>query len=499
MEQFLPTLRTCLSAWMSFVVEASTGCVCLMTNMRIKEENKMERKKMKGLRTPRILAAGFTAQVVLGLTVVNALPIVPPNLLVCDGKNCEDLERSACSDGGFQITLKNYLKASSQSSGSAEYVYEICSPPAGTCSGTLRPGESCLDNAYCQTKGQQSEPDAVCSRECVIDSFRGLSHFDVVFPNLGTSTCLTATTDVSGNCTAIDKNNDGIQPVVGNFVLGDSSCFEGTSSTSVAKCDGTTIEPGDCVEMTLRIAGETSGLGLGAAVAVDKEANTCTSTCLAGPSCEYCDDPPGNNHCLTRTIGFWGTHPWITNNYATDASPISVCGKAVDCDDSGVDSAVPACNAGSCDSVMEALGSVPGSELPSNQPYVSLVKQLAAAKLNLKATQVVAPVGGNICTDWTYSGKSIQQWIELCESSTMCNSSKSQISSSGCIEALDAFNNSEDTGFSQTPPPFDRPSIGDNGVIIGADGGQFTLAQGRTTPPGKLVIGKNVAGGVDCR
>jgi len=64
---------------------------------------------------------------------------------------------------------------------------------------------------------------------------------------------------------------------------------------------------------------------------------------------------------------------------------------------------------------------------------------------------------------------------------------------------LDAFNNSQDTGFIQTPALFDRPSIGDNGVVAGADAWQFTLAQGKFTPPGKLIIGKNIQGGVDCR
>jgi hypothetical protein len=152
------------------------------------------------MRKQRILVAGLATQTVFGLPAVNAAPIVPPNLLVCDGKSCDDLQRSVCSDGGFQITLKNYSKASSQSSGRAEYVYEICSPPAGTCSGELRPGESCLDNRYCQNKGQQSDPEAVCSRECVVDSFRGLSHFDVVFPNLGASECKIFGTAINGSC-----------------------------------------------------------------------------------------------------------------------------------------------------------------------------------------------------------------------------------------------------------------------------------------------------------
>jgi hypothetical protein len=138
---------------------------------------------------------------------------------------------------------------------------------------------------------------------------------------------------------------------------------------------------------------------------------------------------------------------------------------------------------------MEGLGSNPGGELQTNQPYVSMIKQLTAVKLNIAATGALAPTGGNICTDWTYQGKTIQQWIERCESS-FCTGSKSQISSSGCIEAFDAFNNSEDSGFDQTPAPFDRPSVDDQGVVSGADPTQFTLAAGRYNPPGKVVIGK---------
>ncbi len=280
---------------------------------------------------------------------------------------------------------------------------------------------------------------------------------------------------------------------------GDSSCFAPNASSFVAMCGDTVIDEGDCVEMTLTIAGETSGLGRGAAVVVDKEATTCTSSCLGGPSCQSCDtDDPDDDACLTRTLGFWGAHPWITNDFATQASPITVCGKLVNC--SGADDKLsnPSCLAGSCDSVMEALGSNPGTELSTNQPYVSLVKQLAAAKLNLKATQALAPAGEDICLGWSYGDKTIYQWLDLCEA-TICARSKAQISGSGCIEALDAFNNSEDAGFDQTPGVFARPSVNDSGNVSGADSSQFNRVQGKTTPPGKLVIGKYPSGGKDCR
>jgi hypothetical protein len=156
---------------------------------------------------------------------------------------------------------------------------------------------------------------------------------------------------------------------------------------------------------------------------------------------------------------------------------------------------------------MEGLGSNPGTELSTNQSYVSFIKQLTAAKLNLAATTALAPSGSALCTEWRYGDKSIAEWITLCEGTMtstgltggLCFSNKSQISSSGCIEALDAFNNSQDSGFETTPEPFDRPSINDHGIVSGADSNQFNLAQGKITPPGKLVIGKLAAGGTNCR
>jgi len=435
----------------------------------------------------------------IGISVQDAAAITPPDMTVCNAVTCQDLPKSTCSDAGFAVSLKSYVPAATSSEGAASYVYEICSPPAGTCSSTVRPGEPCLDNNFCKTKGQASDPAAFCSRECRTSTFRGLSHFDALFPDLSASACLTTNASVTGSCSAVDKNNDGVFPKVGSFVLGDGSCFSNTTSSNfVAKCDGTVVEPGDCIELTLNISGEKTGLGLGAAAVVDKEATICTSSCLAGPSCERCDGPDdGSNHCLTRTLGFWGTHPWITNNFATRESPVTVCGKPLDCHDSDDGKSSPSCAAGSCDSIMEGLGSNPGQELSTNQPYVVMVKQLAAAKLNLAATKTLAPAGGNICTEWTYGGKSIAEWISMCEG--LCGANKATISGSGCIEALDAFNNSEDSGFDQTPLLFERPNVDDHGAVSGADSSQFALAQGKRNPPGKLVIGKYASAANDCR
>jgi hypothetical protein len=75
----------------------------------------------------------------------------PPDLTVCEGVTCENLpEKNVCSDAGFKITLKSYTAASTQNSGMASYVYEICSPLAGVCSGDGT--TPCFDNDKC-TKG----------------------------------------------------------------------------------------------------------------------------------------------------------------------------------------------------------------------------------------------------------------------------------------------------------------------------------------------------------
>jgi hypothetical protein len=293
---------------------------------------------------------------------------------------------------------------------------------------------------YCSGKTVNGQPTY-----CVPDTIKGLglSHFDVTFPELGgVGSCLSTSTQVSGSCSASGGAS------VGAFGTGDGSCFEGTSS--VAKCDGTSLPPGGCITMTLNIAGESTDLGKGLAVVVDKEGPNCQGSCLAGPSCQACDLPDDGGACLTRTRGFWGTHPHI----AADFDPVTVCGVVVDGQ-----------NAGTC-STSEALCSN-ANDLKANPPYLQLVAQLTAAKLNLNATGALAP--GSSCSDWTYGGSSIQTWLETCETN-YCGGTKQQISQSQCIEALTAFNESLDTGFDVTPAPFDRPGPADTTQCQAASG-----------------------------
>jgi len=213
------------------------------------------------------------------------------------------------------------------------------------------------------------------------------------------------------------------------------------------------MAPEYCIIMSMSIAGEINGLGLGAAVVVGAADTACTPSCLPGPSCAVGEE--GGPACLVRTLGFWGTHPNIASRY----DPVTVCDVVLDGQ-----------QAGTC-STSEAL-CTNANDYKESPPYLSLVAQLTGAKLNLNATRQLF---GGSCNTWEYQGKSIQEWIKYCETN-YCSASKQDIGRSGCIEALTAFNESKDTGFDVTPPPFDRPGPADpsqcqdargNGINIG--------------------------------
>jgi hypothetical protein len=228
----------------------------------------------------------------------------------------------------------------------------------------------------------------------------------------------------------------------------DPSCA--IADNKVLKCDVTSAWPaGACVTVKVTIAGETPTLGSGAIDEVTKVSTQCTTDSICGPACGCREE---ENRCLTRTAGFWGTHPAITSQFL----PVTVCGKTLS-----------TTAAGACSSATEALCIAPGTEsnktCDKNPAYQQLVRQLTAAKLNLNATNIN---GGNC-------GQSILDTIARCE--LLCRSSQAVISNSGCIQALDAFNNSQDT-FPVTPSPFDHPGPADpsqcqsssgNGLVIG--------------------------------
>ncbi len=344
---------------------------------------------------------------------------------LCPGQFCDNPTSATCDAGGNRITLTGFTPAPSSDSGFASYTYQVCSPPAGTCS--LDPSLPCLDHNDCVQNG------GTCNRQCAVDSFLSLSHFDIGLPLLGNSdtTCLSGDTQVTGSCTSASS--------LSVFSVGlDASC-----DTFGAKCDNVDLGPGECLEMTINIAGELNAPGLGAAVAASKESTFCDQNCISGPSCEPCAGVADGERCLTRTRGFWGSHPHLIQSgdpRSLDLLPIMVCGDNLTVVDADF-----------C-STSEAL-CTSAKDLPGNPTHLSLVAELTAAKLNLAAT---AAIGDGACSGWMYDGMGIDEWIAYCEEN-YCGARKQAIGASGCIEALDNFNNSQDIGFDQTPVPFDRP------------------------------------------
>ncbi len=358
---------------------------------------------------------GACLLVVLGGLALSAPPV---GAQAC---SCDTVPETICSAQGFGITLLGFYV--DQEAGTSSWDYEVCND-----------------------KGMMG----VCVPP------QDLRHVDIDLPALGS--CLTNEQDI-------------MLAQVGGFANAtldcgvsekDPSCgIEGTPGTDfVAKCDvdGGNLDAGECVTMRLSIAGELPTLGYGAAMTVTKAGQQCADDCILGPSCEPCGEPP-EDECLTRTPGFWGTHPHITDNFL----PVTVC-----------DEVLNVTTAGTCDSATEAMCVSPGRESRTNRAYAQLVRQLTAAKLNLAATAA----NGGSCEP-----AGIDTIIFGCERD-FCGANQKQISGSGCIEALDAFNNSQD-GIDLTPSPFDSPGP--------ADPTQCRLAKGNG-----FVIGKDIQGGGQC-
>jgi len=358
---------------------------------------------------PRLYIKSLVISTLLSIGMLTGFSaFAEPDLTVCDGTDCDNLPPEMLCSSGFLITFQG--RTENQNEGTATYTYEIC-------------------NKH--------------TTDCPFSPFRDLSHFDIVFPEIGNSPCVPANTEITGTCST------------GSFVLGDGSCFDGGSSNSfIAKCDNTNLPNEQCMTMTVTFA--TTQIGVGPAIVVDKAATNCVSSCIVGPSCDDCDVPPNDcPPCITRNVCFWSTHPWITNKFA----PVTVCGIKVGCKDYGDGKSKPSCGTGKCYDIMEALGSS-GKEYPENPAYVELVKQLTAAKLNLKASDCLFKMGA--CEGYkSHDGKSIEELVLFCEN--LCDEDPYTIVQSGCLPDLKAFNESKDTGFKKTPRPFNCPSKDDYG------------------------------------
>ena len=257
--------------------------------------------------------------------------------------------------------------------------------------------------------------------------------------------------------------------------LGDDLCpadVGAGTSTPVSPASGIDLAPGQSGTSTGVVFDLTADACNEAIVTCEIEGAfdaTGQAKTITGMADDLCT--PAGEGCFTRTPGFWGTHPEVTELFL----PVDSCGIITD--------NVLAATAGSAIED-NCFGGADFKDNNTSPQQLQLIRQCSAAALNLAATSAGE---GNCETD--YPGITLA-FADCC--STLCNSgaSGSTISDSACIETLDAFNNSNDTiSCPDSPFPF-CPSLGKNGfhanpkVCKDANGNGF-VNPGRNLGPRK--------------
>jgi hypothetical protein len=343
-----------------------------------------------------------------------ALAALPNEALARQACSCATAATDLCSGDGYQITFAGF--SIDQGAGTSSWDYRICNlPNSGLCPAPARP----------------------------------FAHIAFTLPDIGT--CLSASQSV------VIAQQANFDSALLSCSVGNSDPFCGIGGTEpatyIAKCDlaaGSSLDAGECVTIRISVAGELPTLGAGSVITRTDTTDGCATSCMLGPSCRPCAPPPtGQEQCLTRTIGFWGTHPHITGLFL----PITVCGNTLN-----------TLSAGQCDSISEALCVAPGKESRRHQAYAQLIRQLAAAKLNLAAS---------LANEGRCPAAILARIFE-CEA-LYCGGSNKEIVESACVEDLTAFNESNDTA-PETWAPFSYPfpanpdncrKANGNGMVIG--------------------------------
>lgn len=167
----------------------------------------------------------------------------------------------------------------------------------------------------------------------------------------------------------------------------------------------------------------------GGATLTTDSCNTVSVTCQAAGTGESitrtaeasCPFTPPNEGCLTRTPGFWGTHPHITDNFL----PLTVCGVEIN-----------NVNAGNGNSAIEAMCSVGKDGKIMGPQETQLVRQCMAASLNVAAS---AALEGNCNADFPGTNALL---AACCGSESVCAGDVIDgFSVEDCITRLDTFNN----------------------------------------------------------
>jgi len=246
----------------------------------------------------------------------------------------------------------------------------------------------------------------------------GLSVNKICDPQDGTSNAVNITVTNNGtadleNCTVTDE-----------VFLDDPSCLDpviGTGTAVTVNPDTFDLAAGDPAQ---NVTGSVANL-------LEDACNTTSVTCVIVDSGgkritsddeDLCETP--GEGCLTRTPGFWKNHPQVTDDFI----PLTSCGVLLD--------TTKKVTQDMCINANEAKAA------NTSPQQLQIIRQCAAANLNTAAT---LEGGGDCGSDIA----GINEMIANCcnDPDSVCRSGLSgqAIGDSGCIEQIDAFNNSVDT------------------------------------------------------
>jgi hypothetical protein len=320
---------------------------------------------------------------------------------------------------------------------------ETCqaSPNGGVCSSTPPPPGGCcelggqcsigdLDATECENQGGTFVDDAVClpdgrCQEIPPPPGDCCEIGDACSTIPATQCTQQGGTPVQNAICRPDGHCEEVPPPGDCCELGDDTCAvlspEQCSSLGGSFVDNAScLSDGRCLVVTTTTTSSSSSTSSSTSTSTtNTTASSATVTTVSTTSTSSSTTLPGQG--FTRTLGFYKTHPGVTQHILDQAGGIDVCG--VHLDNTNVDDS---------HSALEAL-----CISPKGDQRLQLVRQLTAAALTMAA-------GGATFADF-----------DACNA--MCANGTGSIYDVGdCINSADAFNNSGDN----LPAPFDGVESG---------------------------------------
>jgi hypothetical protein len=297
----------------------------------------------------------------------------------------------------------------------------------------------------CSDALEDEEPDTATVRCCTVNQSPCPEGLAITAFDVATFTCVTPELNVDKVC--VDANSDGIGEVtVTASAVGSEARLVNCAATDLLFRDdptcpadvgvGTPVALAPANPFTIPAGGEQVLTGLTPPPPLSANAcNTVSVTCTIEGFDQTITDsadavcPGAGKGCLTRTPGFWGNHPHITDDFL----PLTVCGVALN-----------TVEAGSGTSATEAICSVGRDGQILGPQLTQLVRQCTAALLNVAAS---ASGGGNCPADLPPLTSLLNG---CCGAASVCTGDPVEgLTIQSCIDRLDEFNNSPDT-----LPPF---------------------------------------------